>query len=292
MRRTYMQRLLRGCNHLVGVVIAPKSLVPCAVYCADEDYEVSDLYVLMSPSRHLVYGAAYLDFPMWDEPHCLRQHALPGVCRQEDRDAGFGTALYLGGVMVTAAMQEDYSGQFPGSDQVSLGDGEYCTFSIETDDPYDDRGRSEPAESVWQRFLHRGWAQRVREPGRDTFNVLEWPTVLQTGLVLYLSRDFRPGRSQYNPREIVPPQVIGRLDWRETPVSEAVRYIEQNAGLLGDAQERAAYLAGCDDALSQTYPDIARALTRDNPTAATDSYNHFAVRDREWLALYGAGEWA
>ena len=293
MQRRDLQAIREYWTHLVGVVVAPKSLVPCAVYLHEENDTIDEGYGLMSPSRDLLYAVGYLELPHgWNQPPCLRQHAHPGVCRPEDRGAGFGTALYLGGLMVATAAEEDFSGQFPLSRPLdSLGDRETCTFSMA--DEFHSDGRTPHASGVWQRFRDRGWA-RSSEDGQ--FDLLDWPTVLQTGLVLYLSRDFPPRGSNYHPREIVPPQAIGLLDWRETPARAGVRYLQQNADLLGTREEKDAYMAACVETLrnagTSEAKDIAREVLSSNPTAPRDSYNHFAERDREWLDLYGAGEWA
>ena len=275
-------------RHLVGVLIAPKSRVPCAVYLNHEDASLEDPFVLMSPNRNRMYAMGYLEEPRTHEPSCNRQHAIPGLCTGSDLGFGFGTTLYLAGAMVTAAAEENWSGDFPFSSD--YGDTEACTFSIP------DRGERTPlASGVWESLIRRGVAERTTEQlGREwrhPYDILTWPRVLQTGLVLYLGRDFRPGGG-YHPREIVPPEAIGTINWSETPANMAARYIEQNADLL-KGKQRIAYLRECARGLSADGWDaIVRALPTNNPSVVEDSSNYFDERNREWLGLYAAGDWA
>jgi len=278
-------------THFVGVVIAPKSRLPCAVYVhEDGGFGINEAYMLMSPDRSRIYAGGYFEEAQFG---CARQHALPGLCSTADAGAGLGTALYLAGAMVVAAGLDNHRGDFPYDMEMWIESDQACTHS-----PVDSAQRTGGASGVWRGLVDREVARRVgAERGRRRFEIdlLEWTSVLQTGLVLYLGPDFAPGR--YPEREVVPPAAMGMMDWRYTPDAEARRYIDQNAKLTPDPQ---AYRDAVSDALQDNgqgrlaakIPGYPRSRAVANPSARKDSRNAFAARDKEWVDLYTRGDWA
>jgi len=274
-------------THFVGVVIAPKSRLPCAVYVhEDGGFGINEAYMLMSPDRRRIYAGGYFE----EAPYkCARQHAVPGLCSPDDFGAGIGTALYLAGAMVIAAGLDDARGEFPYAMEAEIETDRRCTYS-----PVDPDARSKAASGVWDGLVRRGIAER-KGTSRYTADLLEWTSVLQTGLVLYLGPDFALAR--YPEREVVPPAAMGMMDWRHTLYADSLRYIDQNAALTSDPQ---AYRDAVSDALilsdeqrlASKIPGYPRSRAVANPSARKDSRNAFAARDREWVDLYTRGDWA
>jgi hypothetical protein len=205
-------------QYFVGVILAPKSLYPCAVWKSDNNYNGVTLTSL-DGETHI--GSGY--FGDEGPRSCIRQHMLPGLADPKDNGNGLGSALYLGGIMVTAAIDSD------------------CTFSA-GDENYGRSyggGRSEDADRAWSSLVQHDLAEEetasesepfsrdidvesligidsIEEHVRNyeledadsvdidyvgnatvegtaevqaTFNFMEWEVIRESGLVLYINLD-------------------------------------------------------------------------------------------------------
>lgn len=147
-------------NHTryIGMVLAPKSLYPCAVFVESETAYAS--MVLMTPNRKYVIGAGYFGSIGRSAEDCRRQHMLPGLCRTEDLKQGFGAALYIGGVMVVQAALDNRLGNIPSG----YLPGAPCTYSYEG-------SREPPSDAAWANLhtfkLARFGDDPIRIQGED-----------------------------------------------------------------------------------------------------------------------------
>ena len=363
-------------DHYIGMVLAPKSRYPCAVFVESEP--TSGGMALMTPNRKYVIGAGFFGSPSREDVEdCRRQHMLPGLCRAEDIKQGFGAALYIGGVMVMQAALDNQRGTFPSR----FGDGAPCTYSYEG-------SREPPADAAWenlhtfklarfsdeavnvedydaepQRFSFsmdandffdvydldrsimdnednwesakedaarrlnvdeddifdvelsadvRGVDGEVRvsgyyrdpESGKEVFaDILDFTTAVESGLILHLGPDFDSTDIIKTHLVPVPADVIGTIDWSQTPlrmIRDAI--LQQAEAEFRDS--RSSYLAAALESLRRGgWSSVAEYLIGRgsfgddddgeeqqafsfNPAPKSGKRHRELARD--WEAVYGA----
>ena len=309
-------RVAKSYDHYVGAFLAPKSKVPVDVWVSD----ASDRFYVLAPNREQMIGAGY--YGDEDGPNeCIRQHMLPGLENKEDKGTGLGTTLYLAGVMVAKANEDDEEGEWPwantrtnectysyGGDrsadasraweslrrhdlaEAAAGESEYVSAQIDADDVVSE---SEAAEHLESYSGSEGDVEVESISGSVEIegyvsreaDVMEWTNVEESGLVLYLGPDF----SDPFQRAPIPPDVMGGADWAETPWVRFQAYVRQNAAA-------SAYtLLGASDMEGDRGTEVAReyvravaaALTkRRGATAVSPKAKQFA---RQLLSMIGQG---
>lgn len=143
--------LLNRYTHYIGMVLAPKSRYPCAVYIEAKTHRGG--FALFTPNRKYVIGAGF--FGDGDGPEgCTRQHMLPGLCSPTDIGQGLGPALYVGGVMVIQAAEDNEQGKIPRHYTIM---GASCTYSYEGD-------RSSEADRAWAGLRRHKIARESDDP--------------------------------------------------------------------------------------------------------------------------------
>ena len=153
-----------GLKEFIGVLLAPKSLYPCAVWASDNE---GDGVTLTSLNKKRFIGAGYFG-NMEPSSECTRQHMLPGLATDDDQGEGLGTALYLGGVLLIAG-------------RTRAGWGRGCTFSVSEADHYMGlQGRTSDADMAWESMKRHdlAWQESIdttepfqREVDPDDLNI-------------------------------------------------------------------------------------------------------------------------
>jgi hypothetical protein len=126
-------------------ILAPKCLVPVAIYVDRSDY--SSDYEGWTPDGKRHYADAYLDTSETNSNDCSRQHMSPGLRNKLDKGTGVGSAMYMAGPIVEI-MKNRY--------------GSSCVFS-----PAGDSGRytsrSGDASRAWSNLVNAGVASKTTE---------------------------------------------------------------------------------------------------------------------------------
>jgi len=139
-------------THYIGMVLAPKSRYPCSVFIEAKGRVTRGGFCLFTPNRKRVIGAGF--YGDSDGPEgCTRQHMLPGLCSADDFKTGLGPAIYVGGVMVVQAAEDNERDEIP-RHYTSLGAS--CTYSYKG-------SREPPADVAWAN-LHISDPSKNRVP--------------------------------------------------------------------------------------------------------------------------------
>lgn len=134
-------------------------------------------------------------------------------------------------------------------------------------------------------------------------DILAFDAVADAGLVLYLGPDFEQDTIENNLVPI-PPDVIGRADWSQTPLRMIVEALEQQASVSGEAE---VYLRLCAEALrANGWRQVAEAIEgppgspqqqvmfAKNPAPGmAKARRKYARLAREWDEVYGdSSDWS
>jgi len=318
----------------VGSVISPKIKLPLSVWISKSKSN-SNRFVVTTDDGKLVAGSGYYG-DTGGPGKCVRQHMSPGLIDNADRGSGIGTSLYVAGNMVAAAAEDGedfpwslsngrctYSQEGQRSRDADRawetlhhydlahyekgeGDYEYVEDRYDADEfmsesEIEERFEREHEGVSGVSFSTRGYIDiSGKIESEVTFDIMDWSTISNSGLVLALSNDFFGDMPDF---KSVPPGVFAALDWSQSDAAEIEKYAKQNASGSDYAADEwyveAAYgFELRSDETSQDYTALADAMLRRvsiiNPKTkrkhkrGSDSQNLKAAAT-VWERQWGAG---